>query len=195
MLYPAPLPQYECQVTPKPLESTSISDKPKDAAEPSKASVVRSEKLFNPTTRWTEICQNCVSFFSFFQTVSLKNKKKKSRAKGKKMSRECDGEEDGKEAESSPQKATQRSAEPSSESSAPSFHPSWKRTSSDTEVSDSEGNAQSKLRHAVFRLKRLPPLLAWLQNGKGPRNSVCVCVDLLTPPPAGLTMAVCARRR
>lgn len=107
--------------------------------------------------------------------MSLKNKKKKSRAKGKKMSRECDGEEDGKEAESSPQKGTQRNAESSSESSAPSFYPSWKRTSSDTEVSDSEGNAQSKLRHAGFRLELLPPLLALLQNGKSP-ESLCVCV-------------------
>lgn len=51
MLYPAPLPQYECQVTAKPLNSAGVSDKAaKDtAAEPSKASAVRFHILFNST--------------------------------------------------------------------------------------------------------------------------------------------------
>lgn len=34
-----------------------------------------------------------------------------------------------------------------SKPSAPSLYPSWKRTSSDSEFSDPEGNAQSKLRY------------------------------------------------
>lgn len=46
VLYPAPLPQYECQVTPKALESASVSDKAaKEAAEPSKAAAVGSDFL------------------------------------------------------------------------------------------------------------------------------------------------------
>lgn len=93
--------------------------------------------------------KSVITVSSLCQTVPLKNKKKKSRAKGKKTSRECDGEEDGKEAESTPQKGTQRIGESATDSSTPSFYPCWKRASSDTEVSDSEGNAQSKLRHGA----------------------------------------------
>lgn len=143
VLYPAPLPQYECQVTARAVESAGVSDQAaKDAAEPSRTSAVRSD-----VTRPHEEQESVVTVSS----VSLKSKKKKSRAKGKKSSRECDGEEEGREAESSaaasPQKGAQSNGESSSESSAPSFYPCWKRVSSDTEVSDSEGNAQSKLRH------------------------------------------------
>lgn len=99
------------------------------------------------------------------------------------MSRECDGEEDGKEADSSPQKGPQGKGDSSSEPSAPSFYPSWKRTSSDTEVSDSEGNAQSKLRHVGFRLKLLPPLLAWQQNEKAQCVCACLCILISSLPP------------
>lgn len=42
VLYPAPLPQYECQTAPKPAEPTNTSEKPKDAADSSKTSGVRS---------------------------------------------------------------------------------------------------------------------------------------------------------
>lgn len=48
VLYPAPLPQYECQVTPKPVGSAGVSDK--EAAEPSRDSAVRSELPSNSTT-------------------------------------------------------------------------------------------------------------------------------------------------
>lgn len=50
------------------------------------------------------------------------------------------GEEDEKEAASASQKVMPKL-------SAPSLYPSWKNTSSDSEFSDPEGNAQSKLRY------------------------------------------------
>uniref|UniRef100_A0A3Q4BTH0 HEAT repeat-containing protein 6 n=1 Tax=Mola mola TaxID=94237 RepID=A0A3Q4BTH0_MOLML len=77
------------------------------------------------------------------------NKKKKSRGKGKKLSAEeskqDDGEEDKREAEPVLQKGGQRGGESSSKPSGLSLYPSWKRPSSDSEFSDPEGNAQSKL--------------------------------------------------
>lgn len=51
-----------------------------------------------------------------------------------------DGEEDEREAGSASQKGVPKF-------SAPSLYPSWKNTSSDSEFSDPEGNAQSKLRY------------------------------------------------
>lgn len=51
-----------------------------------------------------------------------------------------DGEEDEKEAGSASQRVMPKL-------SAPSLYPSWKNTSSDSEFSDPEGNAQSKLRY------------------------------------------------
>lgn len=62
-------------------------------------------------------------------------------------SREDDGEEDVREAEPALQKGVRREGESLSKPSALSLYPSWKRTSSDSEFSDSEGNAQSKLRY------------------------------------------------
>lgn len=82
---------------------------------------------------------------------SPQNKKKKSRGKGKKSSAEeskqDDGEEDKREAEPVLQKGGQRGGESSSKRSGLSLYPSWKRPSSDSEFSDPEGNAQSKLRY------------------------------------------------
>ncbi|XP_022618538.1 HEAT repeat-containing protein 6 [Seriola dumerili] len=131
-LYPAPLPQYEGLSAPKP------SDPPKDAAVQGKASG---------------------------------NKKRKSRGKGKKTSAEesrgDDGEEDDREAVSALQKRGGREGgrgegESFSKPSATSLYPSWKRNSSDSEFSDSEGNAQSKLRlyHGRVRQGALHCLLA-----------------------------------
>lgn len=62
-------------------------------------------------------------------------------------SREDDGKEDDGEAEPALLKGVQREGESLSKPSAPSLYPSWKRTCSDSEFSDSEANAQSKLRY------------------------------------------------
>uniref|UniRef100_A0A665U8S1 HEAT repeat-containing protein 6 n=1 Tax=Echeneis naucrates TaxID=173247 RepID=A0A665U8S1_ECHNA len=132
VLYPAPLPQYEGLSVPKPAEPPKSSDPPKDGS----------------------------------------NKKKKSRGKGKKTSAEesrgNDGEEDDKEAVSATlQKRGGREGgrgegESLCKSSATSLYPSWIRNSSDSEFSDSEGNAQSKLRlyHGRVRQGALHCLLA-----------------------------------
>uniref|UniRef100_A0A8D3CWF0 HEAT repeat-containing protein 6 n=1 Tax=Scophthalmus maximus TaxID=52904 RepID=A0A8D3CWF0_SCOMX len=75
-------------------------------------------------------------------------KDKKSRGKGKKtgteQSRGDDGEEDDRVAVSASQKGG--GGEFMSKTAAPSLYPSWKVNSSDSEFSDAEGNAQSKLR-------------------------------------------------
>lgn len=89
--------------------------------------------------------------------VTPQNKKRKSRGKGKKTSTEGsrgdDGEEDDREAVSALQKGGGREGsrgegESLSKPSAPSLYPSWKLNSSDSEFSDMEGNAQSKLRYS-----------------------------------------------
>ncbi|KAF0038365.1 hypothetical protein F2P81_008849 [Scophthalmus maximus] len=81
-------------------------------------------------------------------SASSSNKKKKSRGKGKKtgteQSRGDDGEEDDRVAVSASQKGG--GGEFMSKTAAPSLYPSWKVNSSDSEFSDAEGNAQSKLR-------------------------------------------------
>lgn len=69
-----------------------------------------------------------------------------------------DGEEDDKTAVPVLQKEKGRErdrgeGESLSKPSAPSLYPSWKRNSSDSEFSDPEGNAQSKLRY-----RKTPPL-------------------------------------
>uniref|UniRef100_A0A7N6FD21 HEAT repeat-containing protein 6 n=1 Tax=Anabas testudineus TaxID=64144 RepID=A0A7N6FD21_ANATE len=103
--------------------------------------------------------------------VSPKNKKRKSRGKGKKTSSEerraDDGEEDDKTAVPVLQKERAREGdrgegEPLLKTSAPSLYPSWKRNSSDSEFSDPDGNAQSKLRlyHGRVRQAALQCLLA-----------------------------------
>ncbi|KAF7665262.1 hypothetical protein LDENG_00141990 [Lucifuga dentata] len=82
------------------------------------------------------------------------NKKRKSRGKGKKAgaeeSRGDDGEEDEREEATTPQKGGGRGGggegDSWSKTSVPSFYPSWKKNSSDSEFSDQEGSAQSKLR-------------------------------------------------
>ncbi len=95
--------------------------------------------------------------------ASPQSKKKKSRGKGKKPSTEesrgDDGEEDDREAVPALQKGEGREGgrgegESLSKPSTLSLYPSWKRTSSDSEFSDPEGNAQSKLRYR----KTLPVL-------------------------------------
>lgn len=62
-------------------------------------------------------------------------------------SRGDDREEDDREAEPALQKGGGREGESLLKPPAPFLYPSWKRTSSDSEFSDSEGNAQSKLRY------------------------------------------------
>nr|XP_046266556.1 HEAT repeat-containing protein 6 [Scatophagus argus] len=138
VLYPAPLPQYEGVNAPKFAEPQKPSEPPKDPGVPGKTSG---------------------------------NKKRKSRGKGKKTiteeSRGIDGEEDDREAVPALQKGVakegcRREGECLSKPSALSLYPSWKRTSSDSEFSDSEGNAQSKLRlyHGRVRQGALHCLLA-----------------------------------
>ncbi|TNN63459.1 HEAT repeat-containing protein 6 [Liparis tanakae] len=138
VLYPAPLPQYEGLPAPKPAEAPQSSEPPKDAAGSGKTSG---------------------------------NKKRKSRGKEKKASSEesrVDDEEDvGCETVPSPQKGGGREGgrgegETSSKASGPSLYPSWKRASSDSEFSDPEGSAQSKLRlyNARIRQAALHCLLA-----------------------------------
>uniref|UniRef100_A0A4W6D988 HEAT repeat-containing protein 6 n=1 Tax=Lates calcarifer TaxID=8187 RepID=A0A4W6D988_LATCA len=103
------------------------------------------------------------------------NKKRKSRGKGKKTSTEGsrgdDGEEDDREAVSALQKGGGREGgrgegESLSKPSAPSLYPSWKLNSSDSEFSDMEGNAQSKLRlnHGHVRQGALHCLLAVVKS-------------------------------
>ncbi|XP_059208401.1 HEAT repeat-containing protein 6 [Centropristis striata] len=138
VLYPAPLPQYEGLPASKPAEPPKPSEPPKDATLPGKTSG---------------------------------NKKRKSRGKGKKTSteesREADGEEDDQEPVPALQKGGEREAgrgdrESASKPSGPSFYPSWKKVSSDSEFSDPEGSAQSKLRlnHGRVRQAALHSLLS-----------------------------------
>ncbi|XP_047463986.1 HEAT repeat-containing protein 6 [Mugil cephalus] len=138
VLYPAPLPQYEGLSAPKPAESLKSPEPPKDATVPGKASG---------------------------------NKKRKSKGKGKKTKTEeskgDDGEEEGRGTVPLLQKGVEREggrgeAEASPKPSALLLYPSWKRTSSDSEFSDPEGSAQSKLRvnHGRVRQGALHCLLA-----------------------------------
>ncbi|KAK2828642.1 hypothetical protein Q5P01_019676 [Channa striata] len=136
VLYPARLPQYE-GVSPKPAEPPKSSAAPKDSASPGKA---------------------------------LGNKKRKSRGKGKKMSTEesrgDEGKEDDRTAMPSFQKERGREGESLFKPSASSLYPTWKRNSSDSEFSDPEGNAQSKLRlyHGRVRQGALQCLLAVVKS-------------------------------
>ncbi|KAM9847037.1 HEAT repeat-containing protein 6 [Aulostomus maculatus] len=120
VLFPAPLPQYESVSAHKPAEPQTQPEAPKDTAPPGKG-----------------------------------NKKKKSRGKGKKTStgesRGDAGEEDDGEAAPVPQRGGGREGgrgegEFVSKPPPPSLYPSWKRSTSDSEFSDPEGSAQSKLR-------------------------------------------------
>uniref|UniRef100_A0AAQ5Y732 HEAT repeat-containing protein 6 n=1 Tax=Amphiprion ocellaris TaxID=80972 RepID=A0AAQ5Y732_AMPOC len=133
VLYPAPLPQYEGLSAAKPAEPPKSSEPPKDTAVSGKSSG---------------------------------NKKKKSKGKGKKTkteeSRGDDGEEEDRETVPALQRGGVREGETSTKISASFLYPSWKRNSSDSEFSDPEGNAQSKLRlnHARVRQGALHCLLA-----------------------------------
>lgn len=134
VLYPAPLPQYEGPSSPKPPETQKTPDTPKSATGHGKSST---------------------------------NKKRKSRGKGKKTaaedskSHEGDDDVDVKNAPVS-QKSKQEAikeggpgeAEGVSKPSAPHLYPSWKRSSSDSEFSDPEGGAQSKLRLYYGRVRQ-----------------------------------------
>lgn len=77
--------------------------------------------------------------------VSPKNKKRKSKARGKKTKTEeskgDEREEGDAETVPVPQKGRAEEKQPAS-----FLYPPWKRNSSDSEFSDPEGNAQSKLR-------------------------------------------------
>uniref|UniRef100_A0AAQ4Q5E5 HEAT repeat-containing protein 6 n=1 Tax=Gasterosteus aculeatus aculeatus TaxID=481459 RepID=A0AAQ4Q5E5_GASAC len=130
VLYPAPLPQYEGLSAPKPAELAKSSELPSDAPVSGKTSG---------------------------------NKKRKSKGKGKKTSSEesrvDDGEEDIRDTVPALQKGGGREGgrgegESLSKPSGPSFYPSWKRASSDSEFSDPEGSAQSKLRLYNGRLRQ-----------------------------------------
>lgn len=86
------------------------------------------------------------------------NKKRRSKGKAKKTSAEESRADDGGEDDGDAMPALRTGAgreggrdegETLSNSSAPSFYPSWKRSSSDSEFSDPEGSAQSKLRHRM----------------------------------------------
>lgn len=46
-----------------------------------------------------------------------------------------------------PKKGSREEDNPLTKPSEPSLYPSWKRNNSDSEFSDQEGNAQSKLRY------------------------------------------------
>uniref|UniRef100_A0AAQ5ZSS1 HEAT repeat-containing protein 6 n=1 Tax=Amphiprion ocellaris TaxID=80972 RepID=A0AAQ5ZSS1_AMPOC len=77
-------------------------------------------------------------------------------------SRGDDGEEEDRETVPALQRGGVREGETSTKISASFLYPSWKRNSSDSEFSDPEGNAQSKLRlnHARVRQGALHCLLA-----------------------------------
>lgn len=78
--------------------------------------------------------------------LSPKNKKRKSKGKGKKTkteeSRGDEREEGDAETVPAPPKGRAEEKQPAS-----FLYPSWKLNSSDSEFSDLEGNAQSKLRY------------------------------------------------
>nr|XP_020454317.1 LOW QUALITY PROTEIN: HEAT repeat-containing protein 6 [Monopterus albus] len=98
------------------------------------------------------------------------NKKRKSRGKGKKTgtdeSRGDDGEEDDRKMGLALQKGGRGEGDSLSKSSALSLYPSWKRNCSDSEFSDPEGSAQSKLRlyHGRVRQGALHCLLAVMKG-------------------------------
>ncbi|KAF3706531.1 HEAT repeat-containing protein 6 [Channa argus] len=142
VLYPARLPQYEGVSAPKPTEPPKSSEPPKDAALPGKA---------------------------------LGNKKRKSRGKGKKMTTEERRSDDGNEGDRTAMPAFQKErgreggrgeGDSLFKPSVPSLYPTWKRNSSDSEFSDQEGNAQSKLRlyHGRVRQGALQCLLAVVKS-------------------------------
>ncbi|XP_060941928.1 HEAT repeat-containing protein 6 [Limanda limanda] len=87
------------------------------------------------------------------------NKKKKSRGKAKKTSTEQSRGDDGEE-------GGRGEAESFTSPSDPSFYPSWKLKSSDSEFSDAEGNAQSKLRchHGRVRQGAVQCLIALVKS-------------------------------
>ncbi|KAL6098627.1 heatr6 [Pungitius sinensis] len=130
VLYPAPLPQYEGVSSPKLAELAKSSELPSEAPGSGKTSG---------------------------------NKKRKSKGKGKKTSSEESrvdhGEEDIRDTVPPLQKGGGREGgggegDSLSKPSGPSFYPSWKRASSDSEFSDPEGSAQSKLRLYNGRLRQ-----------------------------------------
>ncbi|XP_034034279.1 HEAT repeat-containing protein 6 isoform X3 [Thalassophryne amazonica] len=93
--------------------------------------------------------------------ISGKNKKRKSRGKGKKTGRVEDGAEDEKEVVPVLQKGGVRggreefrNGESLSKPSVTSFYPSWKQSSSDSEISDQENTAQNKLRYYHGRVRQ-----------------------------------------
>lgn len=142
VLYPATLPQYEGLPVPKPAEAQKPAEGPKDTAMSGKTSG---------------------------------NKKRKSRGKGRKAgteeSRRSDGEKDDSDKVSavltgSGKEGGRGDVESLSKFSALSLYPSWKKNSSDSEFSDPEGNAQSKLRlyHGRVRQGALHCLLAVVKS-------------------------------
>ncbi|KAJ0062067.1 hypothetical protein NL108_015269, partial [Boleophthalmus pectinirostris] len=102
--------------------------------------------------------------------MSKNNKKRKSRGKGKKNTTEenededVDGEITNKQEALKEQCAAEK--ENTAKPSAQNLYPSWKQTSSDSEFSDPEGGAQSKLRlyHGRVRQGALLCLLAVVKS-------------------------------
>ncbi|KAM9728661.1 HEAT repeat-containing protein 6 [Menidia menidia] len=136
VLYPAPLPQYEVIPAAKPVEPSQTSEPPKDSTGAGKAA---------------------------------RNKKKKSKGKGKKTKTEGstgdDGEEEDKEEVPAPQRRGgegREEGDPLPKGFGLFLYPSWKLNSSDSEFSDPEGNAQTKLRlnHGRVRQGALHCMLA-----------------------------------
>ncbi|XP_061595748.1 HEAT repeat-containing protein 6 [Cololabis saira] len=132
VLYPTPLPQYEGVPAPKPAEPPKSSEPPKDAAVAGKNSG---------------------------------NKKRKSKGKGKKTKTEGNKVDDGEEEAPASQRGGEGGKEEADtlpKTTASFLYPSWRLNSSDSEYSDPEGNAQSKLRlnHARVRQGALHCMLA-----------------------------------
>lgn len=134
VLYPAPLSHYEIPSARKPDDE---APKPTEAAKDGggKATAVRrrtsSASLFGQDDR---------PCFLYSQ-----NKKRRSRGKAKKPSVEEGGRDDEDNGETAAALAPHKTGS-EGKASAVSLYPSWKRNTSDSEFSDSEGSAQSKLR-------------------------------------------------
>ncbi|KAM6907605.1 HEAT repeat-containing protein 6 [Xenentodon cancila] len=134
VLYPTPLPQYEGLPAPKPGEPTKSSEPPKDEPVAGKNSG---------------------------------NKKRKSKGKGKKTKTEGNKVDDGEEEPHVSQRGGggevgKEEVDTLLKSTVPFLYPSWRLNSSDSEYSDPEGNAQSKLRlnHARVRQGALHCMLS-----------------------------------
>uniref|UniRef100_A0A8C2XIL6 HEAT repeat-containing protein 6 n=1 Tax=Cyclopterus lumpus TaxID=8103 RepID=A0A8C2XIL6_CYCLU len=124
VLYPAPLPQYEGLPAAKPAETPQSSEPPKDAAVSGKTSGVRQAFIY----------LGIHSNKGLLKIINCKTVPSLQKGGGREGGR---GE-----------------GESLSKPSGPSLYPSWKRVSSDSEFSDPEGSAQSKLRLYNARIRQ-----------------------------------------